>query len=246
MKKYFLVLILVFAVALTASGTKQASLKSVSAAMSNCDEHSRGLCVTATGTVKAKPDFAALSFSVETKNVILEDAQSENAKQIQDMLTSLKEQGIDETDIKTIGFFIYPEYDYTFGQELTGYRIINQINVKVKDLDNIGKVIDITTHSGANTVNGIQFLLEDNTSSYNHALEKACELAKEKAFILSQAAGIDDIKIISIKEIPNNFYGIYERAYFAKPLNSGSMVQTQIMQGDIEISATVELRYELL
>lgn len=246
MKKYFLISILIFAVVLLAlAGNNRVSSKTVSAAAFNGDELPRGLCVTATSTVKLQPDFANVSFSVETKNMNLGDAQSENAKRVQDLMASLREQNIDESDIKTVNFYVFPEYDYSYGQRFTGYRVNNQINVKVKDFNNTGKLIDAATCSGAIVVSGIQFSVEDYSIGYNRALKEAFELAKEKAAVLSQAATADNLKIVSIKEIPSNFYGGYERVCFAKSSDSGAMVNTQIMQGEIEISATVEVRYEL-
>lgn len=247
MKKYFLFLALVLTVVVTAlAASSQVLPKTVSATAVNCGELSRDLCVTATGIVKVSPDFANVSFSIETKNINLNDAQTENSERVQDLIESLREQNISETDVKTVGFYIYPEYDYSYGQRFTGYKVSNQINAKVKDINNIGKIIDTATRSGANVVSGIQFLAEDNSTGYNKALEKAVELAKEKAAVLSRAADVDDIKIISIKEISNNFYGGCDRACFAQSFDSGAMAHTQIMQGEIEIAAAVEIRYELL
>ena len=70
------------------------------------------------------------------------------------------------------------------------------------------------------------------SAAYNDALEKAVESAKEKAEKLSTMIGAGDMKLVALKEISNNYWITYERAHF--------------FQGEIDVSATVELVYLLI
>ena len=207
----------------------------------NCqDKLCSEMSVTGTGRIKLQPDFASINLNVETSSKNLDEAQSSNASLVQDLMEVFKEHSIDKSDITTNGYYINPEFNY-FNQGFVKHKVSNQLKVKVRDIENVGKIIDAAVAAGANTVSGIQFGVEDSAAAYNQALAGAVEVAKQKAVVLSKASGFDDIKIVSIKEVSNNYWG-FERFSMA---NSVGAASTQIMHSEIEVSATVELVFEV-
>jgi len=198
---------------------------------------SQSLTVTGTGIVKVKPDFATINLSVETKDKNLESAQKENAKIVERLVDALALQNISKEDIMTNWFNIYPEYDYNFGQRLTGHRVSNHLSVKVRDVENVGKIIDLATATGANIVSGVQFGIENNSAAYNEALIKAIDSARQKAAVLAAAADIGKIRIISVKETSFNHIG-FARYDYSMPCFGGS---TSILHNNIEVTATVKV-----
>jgi len=249
MKKKILIPIALIAFALTLGIT--ANLNSIIPAFASSEheqyrEHKQHynclqtLVVTGTGTATVQSDFATISFHIETASKNLEDAQSENAAAMQNLKHTLGEHNISEQDLTTNWFNIYPEHDYHYGQRIIGHRVSNQLSVKVKQLDNVGKVIDLLTANGANMISGVQFGIEDNSKAYNEALTKAVESAKQKAAVLANTADFDNLKIVAIKETPNGNIGFerYDHAMYSGASN------TSIMQNGIEVSATVKIVFK--
>ena len=70
------------------------------------------ITVSGTGVVKVKPDTADISFSVETKGKTNSEAQAENAKVTDSVKKALKNFGINEENIITSGYSVYPDYYY--------------------------------------------------------------------------------------------------------------------------------------
>jgi len=179
------------------------------------------ITVSGTGTVCVPADFATINLSVETKGRNVEVVHRENDQIIQILIAALKEQNIDESDIATSWFNIYPNYE-------NNYTVSNQLSVKVRDTKNVGKIISIATAAGANNINGVQFGVEDNPAAYNLALTKAIEDAKRKAKVIANT----DLKIASIKE-GHNF------------CSYRSFEGTPILGKDLEIVASVEITFDL-
>jgi len=206
-----------------------------------CNNISVDITVTGTGTVRKKPDIATVSLNIETKNKNLKYAQNENADIVRKLIDTLKSQNIPEQDITGSWFNIYPEYDYCgSGQRFSGHKVSNQLNIKVREIANVGKIIELSAAAGASIISGIQFGVENNSKAYNEALVNAIESAKQKAKILSTATGLNNLSIVSVKEIPMSFLG-FERYDFS--MCSSGAGNTSIICNDIEVSVTVEVMF---
>ena len=145
------------------------------------------ITLTGTGKVQVQPDFATISLGVETKNL------ADNEKKVKELIETLGQHGVEESDIKNTWFNIYHDH-------YCGHRVNNQLSVTVRNIEDLGKIIAATTSAGATFVSGIQFGIEDSSVAYNQAIEKAIESAKQKASVFG------DLQIISIKEIQNYGY----------------------------------------
>src|SRR3990167_705420 len=64
------------------------------------------------GEVFAVPDIAEFSFSVAEEKKTVKDAQETAAKKINTIIAFLDENGIEEKDIKTINYSVYPRYEF--------------------------------------------------------------------------------------------------------------------------------------
>ncbi|MCL2847232.1 MAG: SIMPL domain-containing protein [Firmicutes bacterium] len=198
------------------------------------------LVVTGTASTTVQPDFAIVNFSVETSNKNLENAQNENATTMQNIKSALSLHNLSEKNLTTNWFNIYPEHDYYNGEKSTGHRVSYQFSLKVKEFDNVGKIIDILITNGANMISGAQFGIEYSSTAYIETLTKAVENAKQKANILSNITNIDDLKIVTIKEMPN---GHIEFARYDSAMYCGTG-NTSIMQNGIDITATVKVVFK--
>ena len=64
------------------------------------------------GKVYTKPDVAFVDFSVVTQGVRINDVQEANTKKMNKVTTYLKSSGVEEKDIKTTNYNLYPQYTY--------------------------------------------------------------------------------------------------------------------------------------
>ena len=85
-----------------------------------------GIRVSGTGTVSVEPDVAILQVGVEVFAGKVSTARSEASKAMDSVVSVLKKEGVEEKDIQTTRFNIYPRYDY---EEVTinGKRIGTQV-----------------------------------------------------------------------------------------------------------------------
>ncbi len=214
----------------------------------------RSFTVSGEGKVVAVPDIAQLSIGVLTeggKN--LAELQKQNTEKINRIISYLKEQGIDQKDIKTEYYNISPRYQYfscpsvPLGlefrpcppSEIIGYSISQSVSVKVRDLDKTGGIISGVVEQGANTVSGPNFTIDDPVALQNEVREEAIKQAREKAKSIAKAGGFRLGKLISIQE---GFFSPYPVPFALEGLGSAG---PSIEPGFQEIVVNVTLIYEI-
>ena len=94
-----------------------------------------------------------------------------NAAQMDKVMAAIRAAGIAERDIQTSGINLNPQYKYAENQPptITGYQASNTVNLKVRDIAKLGKVLDALVASGANQVNGPSFEVDKPDAAYDEA-----------------------------------------------------------------------------
>jgi uncharacterized protein YggE len=159
----------------------------------------------------------------------------------------LKESKIAEADIKTSQYTIYPIESYSEKDQrsyITGYRVINTLEVTIRDISKVGTVIDAVAANGANTVSNIRFTVADPDKYYLLALENATTKAKAKADVLAKQFGIK----IGLPSQINESGGGYNPPVIYSAMDKVMAVNeaaptTPISSGELEIRASVSLVY---
>jgi len=163
-------------------------------------ENNRQISVNGTGKVYLVPDIAYVYIGVRTQADDVASALAENNRQAQAIAATLQEQGVLAEDIQTTAFNVFPQQEYTpEGQpgQIT-YIVENTVFVKVRDLQNLGTLLDVTVRAGANTINGISFDIENRSQAEAEARQLAVEDAKAKALELAGLAGVQLGELMSI------------------------------------------------
>lgn len=204
--------------------------------------------VSGTGKATAIPDIAKVSAGVEENGNSLGQVQKAVDTKSKSLTDSLKKLGIDEKDIKTTSYYVYPTYDYSVAPErITGYRVAVNYEITVRNIDKVNDVIAAATASGANLVSGVSFDLSDalKKTKLNEARAQAVNVAKDKAEGLAKAAGISLGKIINIAENQNSA----DIRPLALPVSGGGVTKEQttpnVQPGTSELSVSVSLSYEI-
>ncbi len=144
------------------------------------------LKVFGVGVVNVKPDIAEIAIGVITENKQLELAQKENAEITQQVIDSIKSMGVLAKDIQTQNYNIRTKYDFIDGKQVfTGYEVANYLQVVVRNINDVGEIIDTAVRNGTNVVNNISFMVSDRSKYYNEALKLAIEEAQDKALIIA-------------------------------------------------------------
>lgn len=206
--------------------------------------------VSDTGKVTVVPDIAKLTLGIEEQGQSLKKIQESVNTKSKGLTDSLKKLGIDEKDIKTSSYNVYPEYDYQVSPyKITGYKVSINYEVKITDFENVNDAITISTENGANIIGNIAFEVNEKTKleSTNKAREEAVKLAKEKATGLAKAAGITLGKVINVSESSGLDYprpiAMYDKAVGMG--SGGEATPSNINPGQTEISVTVSLSFEI-
>lgn len=206
--------------------------------------------VSGSGTVYAKADIANISVGLKTgtKNTAVQASQ-ESANKISRIIDEIRKLGIEEKDIKTSNYALNPVYNWTEGrgQELIGYEVSQNLDLKIRDLNKIGDVIARTTQEGANQIGNIAFTIDDEYALKNQARVLAIEKAKEKAKLIAEQSGM---KLGEIKNVTENsdspVYPMYSNAKMDLASGGGeSLPAPEIKAGQNEIKVEVTLVYEV-
>lgn len=213
----------------------------------------REITVSGEGKVYIKPDVAMISFGITSEATKSQDAVNQNNQKMNAVIQSIKDLGVQDKDIKTTVYNLYPIYSYQRPEPLyyplgdskvTGYRLEQQVEVKIRNFDKINETIDKATSSGANTVGSLQFTVDDTEKVRSQARVKAIEQAKEKAKTLTRETGLRIDKLINVYE---GYYGPvpYGGDYAGAALKEDSSVPPRIEPGQTEVNVNVTLTYRI-
>jgi uncharacterized protein len=203
----------------------------------------RGITVLGTGTVSVAPDQARLTVGAEAQAPSLSDATGDVARRMTAVLTAVKALGIDAADIRTAGYSIEPRMVHPRDQppRIVGYHVVNLVQVRVRDLARVGPVLDGAVSAGANVVRGVSLTLQDPARAQAEALARAVADATAKAERLAAAAGVKLGPVVSVREADGDRgppRPMIERAL--------AMAPGPVEPGQLEVSATVAVRYRIM
>lgn len=203
------------------------------------------LSISAEAKVTRTPDIATLSTGVVTQATDANAALRQNTEQMTKVVAAIKAAGIAERDVQTTGISINPQYRYVENQlpTITGYQASNTLNVKVRDIAKLGKVLDTLVAVGANQVNGPSFEIDNPDEAYDEARIAAIKKAQSRAELYAKTLGLRVRRVVSINEGGGN----------APPLPMPTMLRMQAMEasdtpmapGESALSSTINVVFEL-
>jgi hypothetical protein len=216
------------------------------------------ITVSGEGEIYAKPDLALNTFTVKTEAKTVEKAVADNTTKMNAVIDAMKALGIEEKDLKSTNFSIYPRYEYRPDYSvqtdiwpkpetrvLVGYQVTQSLEVKIRDIAKVGEAIQKAVDAGANQTGGLQFTIDDSDSLKDQAREEAIKQAKDKAEVLAKQLGVKLTKIINFSEggyYPQPLY--YDNAVSAKGMGELSATP-DIQTGENKITVNVSITYEI-
>jgi uncharacterized protein YggE len=205
-----------------------------------------GIWVSGQGEISVSPDLALLTLGVEAQAASVIEAREEAAGAMAAIMDVLDENGVDDKDIQTRYFNIYPVRKWVDDEQiLLGYRVSNTVTVKIRDVENAGVVIDAVTLAGGDytRINSISFTVEEPEEYYAEVRELAMADAQAKAEQLASLSGVSLGKPTYINE--GSVSPVY-RNYYADYAGSAPMEETtSISAGETDISLSVQVVYSI-
>jgi len=214
----------------------------------NLVSQQEGIQVTGRGEVMAVPDIATLRLGIAAQAATVAEAQSQANEAMIRVKDALIDNGVAEEDIQTQYFSIrqVTKWDRETEEEVViGYRVTNKVTAKIRDIDKTGAIIDAVAEAGGDLtrIDGISFSVDDPSTYYEEAREKAMADAQAKAEQLAELADVTLGKPTYISEGIQIPPIIYPREVYVE---EAPAPVTPISPGEIEISLTVQVAYAIL
>lgn len=205
----------------------------------------RTMNANGTGVVYLTPDVATISIGVRSEAASVANALNRNTTQAQSIREALTGMGVEDKDIQTSAFNVYPNTPYSpDGQPLdTTYVVENTVYVTVRDLQSLGNLLDGVVKAGANTIYGITFDVQDKSAAISDARSQAIQNARTNAEEVAAAAGVQLGDLMNI-----NVYS----SGFATPMSEGKVFGTggdfsavPVASGQMTITVSADLVFAI-
>ena len=198
------------------------------------------LTLSASADLQIAPEFATIRSGVVSRADSAEQAVRENGNAMSGVFAALRREGIADSDMQTANLSVSPVYTnprYDSGEQrrIIGYEARNTVSAKVRDLTDVGEVLDAMVRAGANNIEGITFGAEDTADAMDEARRMAVARLLEKAELFADAAGQN---LCGIRRLAENF----SRPQFANAVATRSFAEdsaTPIAAGSLTLTATV-------
>jgi uncharacterized protein YggE len=193
-----------------------------------------------TATATAKPDQVRIDIGVVSQAQTAQAASAANAKQLTEVLAELKKTAGGAADIRTLSYSVHPIHKYPReggSPAIVGYSATNIVQVTSPDVDGAGKIIDAATRTGANTIQGIQFMLKDEQPLRAQALRDAVKQARASADAMAAALGMKIVNVLRIEDAGRpEVHPVREMAMMQR---AAADAPTPVEPATIRVTATV-------
>jgi len=203
------------------------------------------------GVVYAKADVAVVDFSVKQEAKKASQAMQKGSRKMNAIISALKGMGILAKDLKTTGFSLRPRYEYRRSESgqfipypgkrvLVGYEAEQTLQVKIRDLDKVGKIIQTATSLGANQAGSLRFVIDNPESLKDKARAEAIAKAKERAQSIARQLGVKLVRVVSFNEAGQRpVYPLYKEMEAEGGNQEAAPPQVEPGTNKIEVSVTI-------
>lgn len=207
------------------------------------DKMERMLVINGYGKVSGSNDIAVTTLGYSNTDKDVAKAQLANKTVMDKILAELKTMGVVGSDLQS-NYTIYPDYNYTQdkGQELKGYRVSNQLTVKIRDLSKVSAILGLAGKYGATEVSGLNFTIDDPENLKAEARTKALDDTQNKALELGQKLGVRLGGVVSYNEWDAT--GAYPVMYSMGAERGGG--EPGVASGSQDVAMNVSVTYEIL
>jgi uncharacterized protein YggE len=204
------------------------------------------------GRVVLPADRAIVRISIATRASAASDASSANGPVVKRVQDTLRVIGLVDRNARVVSFGVAPTYNYRAETErLTGYEARTAIELNVRDVPSLGRVLDAVLAAGASEINSIAFVSDTAAAAKRTALQNALTSARDEAQALAIAAGGRLGALKSMNTSPEGGGGgAFFRANMLDEVVVGGVSAARGMipavQRDVVVSASVYARWAVI
>ncbi len=226
------------------------------------------ISVTGTAEVSGAPDIATFSFTVKETAKDAKTAQKTINEKVSKILAGLKDLGVDEKDIKTESYTIYPKYEWVKVKQAqkvapdgtvyypgdnnkrvqVGFDVSQNVRVKLRDLEKVSNALTLFANNGVDNLNGPQFRIDKPDELKEKARLEAIKKAKAKAKRLASDLGVKLGKIVSFNDSSSGYQPVYRGVAMMKsaaPMAEDMAFAPELPAGEQDITSTVTITYKI-
>jgi len=210
----------------------------------------RSITVVGVGKASGAPDVAHVNVGIETSASSIQPAIAENKTKMAALLDAFKKLDIADKDIRTSNYSVYTERQPMPGPESKGgegpvmYRVSNQVELTLRDVNRLGDALDKAVAAGANNIYGVSFSVADTSKLEADARAKAIANARARAESLAQLSGVSLGDVLSVSEViggPGPILVEGVRMSAAMGLGGGAPIQP----GELEVNMSVQVTFAI-
>jgi uncharacterized protein len=218
-------------------------LAGCAAPMALADRDVRVISVSAVGRVTVKPDTALVQIGAEARAPTLADATADVDRRMREVVARVKALGVADADISTVVYTVDPLMAPRSRDEdpahIGGYRVANIVQVRVRDLTAVGRLLDSAIAAGANTLPSLHFTVEDRGGAESRARALAVRAAAAKAAEIAAAAAVRLGDLVMLSE------GGTVRPLMPQGRYATASLPGPVEPGQLEVEVTVEAKYRI-
>lgn len=200
--------------------------------------------VTGYAQQEVAPDTAYVTIGMETTGEDAQQARTQNNEVMSQVTTAMKSMGIAPENLKTMGFYMSPNYD-SKSRKIVSYTVTNNLQIKVSDLDMIPRIIAKAANLNANSIQGIRFTNEKTEQIKDNLVKQAIINGRRQAEAAAQGAGMSlgKVKEISISGRSPSYENGYAGA--ALRMSAKAADYAPVEAGTNTLSETVTMTFYL-
>lgn len=200
-------------------------------------------------SVTTEPDLVTIGAGVTSEAPTAVQAMRQNSVEMRKVIDQIKSLGVDDKDIQTTGINLNAQYDYdreNRRQIFRGYSVSNRVSVKLREIDETGRVLDALVTAGATDLSGPSFSIEDDEAAKDEARKRAVARAKERAEAYANMLGYDGVEVLEINETlrgSNPMPQMAARAVLGA--EAAADMSAPVQPGQVSTGVNITIKYEM-
>lgn len=213
------------------------------------------IAASAVGESRVTPDRALVQVTVDSRSQTAAGAGADNRAKQERVIEAVKAAGVAAPQIRTAGYRVYPEYaqpEKGKAPRVTGYHASNTVQVEVRSIENVGKVIDAALDAGATNIGSVGLYASSTDSARREAVQKAVTKARGEAEAAATAAGGSLGQLIELTIDPGGVprplmqQVVATGAVITSADMSAAMMSTPVEPGESLVLAVVRVRWQFV
>ncbi len=206
------------------------------------------LTVSGYGEARGNPDMATVSVGINISGTDISGVVQDSNETIAAITAAMQAIGIAPEDIQTTGFNVWPEdiWDNMTGQP-TGekrYHVDSMMQINIRNIDNVGKVLETALNNGANNIYGLSFGIDDTGPLAEEARKAAIADARARAQAMANELGLTLGEVSSASDQSGGM--VYPYFVGAGYGIGGGGGEPPISQGQMAVTVSVSVTFEIV